>query len=96
MLTNNLVDYSSPKQSPYLLGSLPYNRQMIPTDYVKGSDYGECYTDGWKIGTTIDKEAYKKQIDRILNDYNNGTSRKEKEDGTCCHWQSVYSFFQQY
>lgn len=30
----------------------------------------------------IDKEAYKKQIDRILNDYNNGTSRKEKEDGT--------------
>ena len=60
VLTNNLVDYSSPKQSPYLLGSLPYNRQMIPTDYVKGSDYGECYSDGWKIGTPIDKEAYKK------------------------------------
>lgn len=30
----------------------------------------------------IDKEAYKKQIDRILNDYNNGISTKEKEDGT--------------
>lgn len=60
VLRNNLVDYSSPKQAPYLLGSLPFNRHMEATDYVKGSDYGECYTDGWKINTPIDKEAYKK------------------------------------
>lgn len=60
VLKNNLVDYSSPKQSPYLLGSLPFNRHMEATDYVKGSDYGECYTEGWKINTPIDKEAYKK------------------------------------
>ena len=33
---------------------------MEATDYVKGSDYGECYTDGWKIATPIDKEGYKK------------------------------------
>ena len=60
VLKNNLVDYSSPKQAPYLLGSLPFNRHMEATDYVKGSDYGECYTEGWKINTPIDKEAYKK------------------------------------
>ena len=60
VLTDNLVDYDSPKQQPYLIGQLPYNREMTATDYVNPKDFGECYTEGWKINTPIDKEDYKR------------------------------------
>lgn len=60
VLRDNLVDYDSPRQQPYLIGKLPFNREMVATDYVDGHSFGECYTDGWKINTPIDKEAYKR------------------------------------
>ena len=33
---------------------------MEATAYVDGHSFGECYTEGWKINTPIDKEAYKR------------------------------------
>lgn len=60
IMKENLVDYDSHKLSPYLLGKLPYNRQMVAEDFIKGSDFGLCYADGWKANTPIDKEEYKR------------------------------------
>lgn len=61
IMTDNIVDFDSPRNNPYLLGSLPFNRQQQAEDYVNASDYGALHPPDHKYGgTPATKEGYKK------------------------------------
>lgn len=59
IIDSNLVEPSSPRNNPSLLGGLPYCLHQDVSDYVKASDFGEVYTEGKYAGYPVDRESYR-------------------------------------
>jgi len=57
---DNIVDYSSPKLQPYLVGQLPYNEHLEPEDFLDVHTYGELHTEGYLKGKPKDPEQAKR------------------------------------
>lgn len=60
IIDNNIVDYSSNRNNPYLIGKLPYNNSQEPEDYIDIRNYGELQQDNYGKYVPIDKTMYKK------------------------------------
>ena len=58
----NMVDYNSPRNNPYLIGKLPYNESQEPSDYVDVTKFGELVTDARGIKVPKDKKQYSAYI----------------------------------
>lgn len=70
----NIVDYSSPKNQPYLVGQLPYNEHLEPEDFLDITKYGELHTEGYLKGKPKTAEGtkqynidYERQYDIIAS-----------------------------
>ena len=60
IMTENLVDETSPRNNPQLIGGLPFNRKQEASDYVRASDYGTIHDKDHKwAGMPTDRQAYK-------------------------------------
>lgn len=59
ILDENIVDYESSRNNPYLVGGLPYNRTQQAEDYIDVSRYGDIHEEGKYIGMPKDKAMYK-------------------------------------
>lgn len=60
VMDENIVDYESARNNPYLVGGLPYNRSQRAEDYVDARDYGDIHTEGKYEGMPKDRDAYKR------------------------------------
>lgn len=65
----NVVDYSSPRTQPYLIGGLPYNEHLEADDFLDMTTYGELHTDGYLKGKPKDGVMYSKYLQDYEKQY---------------------------